>query len=271
VSINTPEELASMRAAGEIVRRMLDAMKEAVRPGVTTAELDEVGGQVMRQHGAQSAPQLVYKFPGMNCISLNDEAVHGIPSERKVQEGDLVKLDVTVEKDGFMADAAITVAVGEVSEESERLIACAERAFTKAMLVARAGFRVSEIGRAVEREVRRNGFSVIRDLGGHGIGRTIHEAPRIPNFADPAANHRCRVRPRGRRQRRLDGAYPGPQTLRSLRAHAGDHKGRADSTDCISAALPKSLFIALVVDGKTKGCLFFRRPAASGQPSMSSR
>jgi methionyl aminopeptidase len=119
---------------------------------------------------------------------LNDEAVHGIPSERKVQEGDLVKLDVTVEKDGFMADAAITVAVGEVSEESERLIACAERAFTKAMLVARAGFRVSEIGRAVEREVRRNGFSVIRDLGGHGIGRTIHEAPRIPNFADPAAN-----------------------------------------------------------------------------------
>jgi methionyl aminopeptidase len=188
VSINTPEELASMRAAGEIVRRMLDAMKEAVRPGVTTAELDEVGGQVMRQHGAQSAPQLVYKFPGVNCISLNDEAVHGIPSERKVQEGDLVKLDVTVEKDGFMADAAITVAVGEVSEESERLIACAERAFTKAMLVARAGFRVSEIGRAVEREVRRNGFSVIRDLGGHGIGRTIHEAPRIPNFADPAAN-----------------------------------------------------------------------------------
>jgi methionyl aminopeptidase len=142
----------------------------------------------MRQHGAQSAPQLVYKFPGVNCISLNDEAVHGIPSERRVQEGDLVKLDVTVEKDGFMADAAITVAVGEVSEESERLIACAERAFTKAMLVARAGFRVSEIGRAVEREVRRNGFSVIRDLGGHGIGRTIHEAPRIPNFADPAAN-----------------------------------------------------------------------------------
>jgi len=188
VSINTPEELASMRAAGEIVRRMLNAMKEAVRPGVTTAELDEVGGQVMRQHGAQSAPQLVYKFPGVNCISVNDEAVHGIPSERRVEEGDLVKLDVTVEKDGFMADAAVTVAAGQVPEESERLIACAERAFARAMLVARAGFRVSEIGRAVEREVRRSGFSVIRDLGGHGIGRTIHEAPRVPNFADPAAN-----------------------------------------------------------------------------------
>jgi methionyl aminopeptidase len=188
VSINTPEELASMRAAGEIVRRMLEAMKQAVRPGVTTAELDEVGGRVMREHGAQSAPQLVYKFPGVNCISVNDEAVHGIPGERIVNEGDLVKLDVTVEKDGFMADAAITVPVGEVPEESERLIACAEEAFSKAMLVARAGFRVSDIGRAVEKEVRRNGFSVIRDLGGHGIGRTIHEPPRIPNFPDPQAN-----------------------------------------------------------------------------------
>jgi methionyl aminopeptidase len=188
VSINTPEELASMRAVGEIVRRMLEAMKQAVRPGVTTAELDEVGGKVMREHGAQSAPQLVYKFPGVNCISVNDEAVHGIPGERTLREGDLVKLDVTVEKDGFIADAAITVPVGEVAEESGRLIACAEEAFSKAMLVARAGFRVSDIGRAVEKEVRRNGFSVIRDLGGHGIGRTIHEPPRVPNFPDPQAN-----------------------------------------------------------------------------------
>jgi methionyl aminopeptidase len=188
VSINTPEELEKLRAAGAVVRRMLEAMKRAVRAGVTTAELDEVGASVMREHGAQSAPQLVYKFPGVNCISLNDEAVHGIPGNRTVREGDLVKLDVTVEKDGFMADAAETVAVGEVSEESQRLIACAERAFQKAMLVARAGFRVSEIGRVVEREVRRTGFSVIRDLGGHGIGRTIHEEPRIPNYADPQAN-----------------------------------------------------------------------------------
>jgi methionyl aminopeptidase len=188
MSINTPEELAKLKTAGRIVRRMLEAMKNAVRPGVTTAELDETGAQVMREHGAQSAPQLVYKFPGVNCISVNDEAVHGIPSERVLQKGDLVKLDVTIEKDGFMADAAETVAVEEVPDESERLKACAERAFHKAMLVARAGFRVSEIGRAVEKEVRRAGFSVIRDLGGHGIGRTIHEAPRVPNFADPQAN-----------------------------------------------------------------------------------
>src|SRR6202047_1992549 len=188
MSITGPEDLAGMKVAGVIVRRMLEAMKRTVRPGITTAELDAVGATVMREHGARSAPQLVYKFPGVNCISLSDEAVHGIPGERAVAAGDLVKLDVTIEKDGFMADAAETVAVGEVTEENRRLVACAERAFAKAMLVARAGFRVWEIGRAVEREVRRSGFSVIRDLAGHGIGRTIHEEPRVPNYPNAQAN-----------------------------------------------------------------------------------
>ncbi len=147
MSINGPKEFAGMRAAGAVVCLMLSAMKSAVRPGITTAELDEVGTGVMRQHGARSAPALVYGFPGVNCISLNDEAVHGIPGKRELQHGDLVKLDVTVEKDGFMADAAITVPVGQVTEERQTLVACAERAFAKAMLVARAGFRVLEIGR----------------------------------------------------------------------------------------------------------------------------
>ena len=188
MSINEPGELAGMRAAGDVVRFMLEAMKDQVRPGITTAELDEVGAGVMRQHGAQSAPALVYGFPGVSCISLNEEAVHGIPGKRALQQGDLVKLDVTVEKDGFMADAAVTVPVGEVTEERQNLVACAERAFAKAMLVARAGFRVWEIGRAVEREVRRSGFSVIRQLAGHGIGRTIHEEPRVPNFPDAQSN-----------------------------------------------------------------------------------
>jgi methionyl aminopeptidase len=188
VSIDRPEELAGMRAAGRVVRLMLEAMRRAVRPGITTAELDEVGAKVMRENGARSAPALVYQFPGVNCISVNEEAVHGIPGKRSLQDGDLVKLDVTVEKDGFMADAAITVPVGTVSEEKQRLIACAERAFHKAMLVAREGFRISEIGRVIENEVRRSRFSVIRELGGHGIGRTIHEEPRVPNYADPQAN-----------------------------------------------------------------------------------
>ncbi|HJT68939.1 MAG TPA: type I methionyl aminopeptidase [Terriglobales bacterium] len=185
MSINHPEELAGLRAAGAIVRRVLDAMRAAVRPGVTTLELDEIGARVMHEHGARSAPQLVYKFPGVNCISVNEEAVHGIPGSRALQDGDIVKLDVTIEKDGLMADAAESVPVGKIPEEKQRLIACAERAFRKAMLVARAGFRVSEIGRVIEREVRRSGFSVIPDLGGHGIGRTIHEEPRVPNYLDP--------------------------------------------------------------------------------------
>jgi len=187
MSITDPKELVGLRAAGAVVRRMLNAMREAVRVGITTAELDGVGAKVMREHGAQSAPQLVYKFPGVNCISVNDEAVHGIPGNRALVDGDVVKLDVTIEKDGFMADAAESIAVGAVVGPVQALIECAERAFTKSMLVARAGFRVSEIGRVVEREVRRCGFSVIRDLGGHGIGRTIHEAPRVPNYPDPDA------------------------------------------------------------------------------------
>jgi methionyl aminopeptidase len=187
LSINEPEELEALRAAGVVVRRVLEAMKREVRPGVTTAQLDAIGAAVMAENGARSAPATVYKFPGSNCISLNEEAVHGVPGQRELRPGDLLKLDVTIEKDGFMADAAETVPVGEVTPEAQRLMACARRAFEKAMLVARAGFRVSEIGRAVEREVRRDGFSVIRELGGHGIGRTIHEQPRIPNYPDPEA------------------------------------------------------------------------------------
>jgi len=187
MSINGPEELEHLRKAGQIVRRVLEAMREQVRPGVTTLQLDQAGARVIEEEGARSAPALVYQFPGANCISVNEEAVHGIPRNRVLEDGDLVKLDVTIEKNGYMADAAVTVPVGTVEEESLRLAACAERAFQKAMLVARAGFRVMEIGRVVEREVRRDGFSVIRQLGGHGIGRTIHEEPRIPNYADPEA------------------------------------------------------------------------------------
>jgi methionyl aminopeptidase len=187
MSINTPEELDGLRAAGGVARAMLDAMKRRVRAGITTAELDEIGAAIMTERGARSAPRSVYGFPGTSCISVNDEAVHGIPGERRLRDSDLVKLDVTIEKDGFMADAAETVPVGNASAEALRLLACAQRAFEKAMLVARAGFRVLEIGRTVEAEVRRSGFSVIRELTGHGIGRTIHEPPAVPNFPDPRA------------------------------------------------------------------------------------
>jgi methionyl aminopeptidase len=186
--IRTEEELSGMQAAGVIARQVLEAMKAQVRPGVTTAQLDAIGNRIMQESGAQSAPAMVYGFPGGSCISVNDEIVHGIPGHRMLTEGDLVKLDVTIERNGFMADTAATVAVGKISEERQNLIECAERAFSKAMLVARAGFRVFEIGRAVEREVRRSGFSVVRDLYGHGIGRTIHESPHVPNYLDLRAS-----------------------------------------------------------------------------------
>lgn len=187
MSIRSPQELERMRAAGLVVRRVIEAMKQHARAGITTAELDAVGARVMCDCGGRSAPSLVYGFPGTNCISVNNEVVHGIPSSRQLRDGDVVKLDVTVEKNGFMADAAVTIPIGTVRRQSQKLIACAENAFNQALLVARAGVRVSEIGRVIEQEVRKAGFSVIRDLGGHGIGRTIHEEPRVPNFDDPTA------------------------------------------------------------------------------------
>ena len=188
MSIENQNDLLALKEVGRIVRLALTAMAHRVRPGITTGKLAEIGGKVMHENGASSAPRMVYGFPGDVLISLNDEAVHGIPSySRTINAGDLVKLDVTFEKNGYMADAALTVPVEPVSEDARRLAACAERAFGKAMQFARANCRVNEIGRVIEHEVRDSGFRVIRELGGHGIGRTIHEAPTVPNFDDPSA------------------------------------------------------------------------------------
>lgn len=190
MSIESYEQLVALKEVGRICHLALRAMAAFVRAGVTTQAVADVGAQVMRDHGARSAPAMVYGFPGEICISVNDEAVHGIPGEREVQPGDLVKLDVTFEKNGYMADAAITVPVEPVSPEAQRLARCAERAFQQAMRVAKARHRVNEIGRAVEAEVRRSGFSVIRALGGHGIGHTIHEQPSVPNYAESSVRDR---------------------------------------------------------------------------------
>ncbi|HEY1241867.1 MAG TPA: type I methionyl aminopeptidase [Bryobacteraceae bacterium] len=190
MSIRSHAELEKLRIIGRIVRRALDAAAAAVRAGITTRELDEIGGRVLRAEGAESAPPKVYGFPGALCISINDEAIHGIPGDRVVRAGDLVKLDLVAEKDGFFADAAVTVAAGEPGETAGALVRCAESAFHHAVRVARAGNRVSEIGRAVERETRRCGFHVLRELCGHGVGRTIHEPPSVPNFHDPRSRER---------------------------------------------------------------------------------
>ncbi|MDR3762752.1 MAG: type I methionyl aminopeptidase [Acidobacteriota bacterium] len=185
MSIETPEDLEGMRQAGKVTRAVLEAMKAAAVAGISTAELDEVGAEVMCRCGAVSGPKKVYDFPGYSCISVNDEVVHGVPGNRKLGDGDLVKLDVTVEIGGFMGDACETVAVGNVLPERRKLIDCAQEAFRAGLAVVRPGIRAYEIGKAVQQTVRHAGFHVVRDLGGHGIGRTIHEAPFIPNDFDP--------------------------------------------------------------------------------------
>ena len=164
-------------------------MAAEVRPGVTTAQLSEIGSRVLAAHGAHSSPPMVYGFPGDACISVNDEVVHGIPGDRVIQSGDLVKLDLTAERDGFHTDSAVTIEVPPATGKTHALVRCAEKAFRRAVNVARAGNRANDIGRAVEREVRRRGFHVVRELGGHGVGRTIHETPSVPNFDDPLARH----------------------------------------------------------------------------------
>lgn len=191
MSIESYADFAGLKEVGRVVRLAIDQMTKHVRAGATTGEVADVGSAVMRQNGARSAPRMVYGFPGDILISINDEAVHGIPSHsRTISTGDLVKLDVTFEKDGYMADAAVTVAVEPVSDEARRLVECTERAFRQAMRYARAHHRVNEIGRAVEKEVHASGFTIMRELAGHGIGRTIHEPPSVPNYDDPWARSR---------------------------------------------------------------------------------
>lgn len=187
MSIDTEDELQALRRVGRVVRLTLERMRRALRPGITTAELDEIGAGVLAEHGARSAPRMVYGFPKHVLISVNDEAVHGIPSERRIRPGDLVKLDVTAELGGFMADAAVTVPVPPVSDVARRLADTARDAFRAAMAVARPGFRVNDLGRTVEATVTKAGFTVLRGLNGHGIGRTIHEPPQVPNHFDPQA------------------------------------------------------------------------------------
>ena len=192
MSITSAEEFEKLRACGLIVAKALRVMAAEVRAGVTTGELCEIGSRVLAEHGARSSPPMVYGFPGDVCISVNDEVVHGIPGDRVMEAGDLVKLDLTAEKDGYHTDSAVSVEVPPTAANARagELAHCAERAFRQALRAARAGNRTKDIGRAVEREVRRRGFHVVRELGGHGIGRTIHEPPSVPNYADFSAQHK---------------------------------------------------------------------------------
>ena len=182
MSVGSRADLLGLVAAGRVVAEALARMRALVRPGATTAELDRAAAGVFARHGARSAPQLAYGFPGVTCISVNDEAVHGIPGRRRIEPGDLVKLDVTAELGGYMADAAVTVPVPPVAAADAALCEAAAAGLAAALERARAGATTGAVGAAVEREVERRGFRVLRELAGHGIGHTIHEPPSVPNF-----------------------------------------------------------------------------------------
>ena len=192
VTISSEMDLAAMRRVGQLVARTIAHMRAELAPGVTTAELDAAAARFARAAGARSAPQLAYDFPGFTCISVNEQIVHGVPGSRTLRPGDVVKLDVTLELDGYMADSAVTAVVPPVAPEARRLQRAARVAFNQGLAAARAGSRLRDVGQAVEAAARREGAVVIRELTGHGIGRRIHEPPTVPNWADPAAHQELR-------------------------------------------------------------------------------
>lgn len=187
IELKTEAEIERMRRPARITAEILAALREKARPGVTTADLDREAERLIAKAGARSAFKN-YRvgnvvFPAVLCASVNDEIVHGIPSDtRTLAEGDILGLDFGVEVDGYFADSAVTVAIGKVDEESAKLIAATEQSMVRGIEEARVGARLGDIGSAVQEEAEEAGFAVVRDFVGHGIGRALHEDPQVPNF-----------------------------------------------------------------------------------------
>ena len=187
ITLKTPDEIEIMRAANVIVAEVLSELRRRVQPGVTTADLDRIAEDMTRQRGATPAfkgyAPAGRVFPRSVCTSINDEVVHGIPSERRVlHEGDLIGLDFGVCYEGFYGDAAVTVAVGQADPEAERLMQVTEEALWAGIEQVRPGKRLGDVSAAIQERVERDGFSVVREFVGHGIGRRLHEEPQVPNF-----------------------------------------------------------------------------------------
>ncbi|MFN7130683.1 MAG: type I methionyl aminopeptidase [Myxococcales bacterium] len=183
IELKTRDELALMRDAGRIVYEILTALREAVQPGMTTMEFDRLAEDLIYKKGAKPAFKGYLGFPCCLCASVNEEIVHGIPSKkRKLQEGDLFKLDFGVVYKGYYGDSAVTVPVGKVSDEAAKLVEVTRESLYKAIEQMVPGNRVSDIGAAVQGHAEANGFSVVREFVGHGIGRSLHEPPQVPNF-----------------------------------------------------------------------------------------
>lgn len=177
MTVESQHDLDGVMNAGRVVAFVRDAMLNAIEPGMTTAELDKLGGELLDRFGAESAPRVTYNFPGATCISINEEAAHGVPSHRFIQAGDIVNVDVSAELDGYFADTGGTVVVPPVSSIKARLCHATQLALKHALAEARAGAPINRIGKAVQRTAKSHGFKVIRNLAGHGIGRSLHEEP----------------------------------------------------------------------------------------------
>lgn len=191
MTVEHEDDVIGLSRSGAVVSEAIRTIASHVGPGVSTADLDAVGREVLARHGASSAPQRAYGFPGFTCISVNDAVAHGIPSPDVVlREGDLVNVDVSVELDGYWTDAGASLPVGEVSQRRRKLLRATHRAQQAGMQAARAGVPLREIGKTVSRCARRDGFRVIRSLGGHGVGRFIHEPPHVSNVPQGAERNR---------------------------------------------------------------------------------
>jgi len=186
MTIQTHDDVVALQRIGRVVAVVLQRMLNAAEPGVTTRELDQLGDRLLQQHGAQSAPRLSYNFPGATCISINEEAAHGIPGDRVICPGDVLNIDVSAELDGYFADTGGTVVVPPATAQKTRLCHATRQALAEAMKNARAGRRISGIGAAIERTAKAYGFKVIENLGSHGVGRALHEEPEhIAGYFDP--------------------------------------------------------------------------------------
>jgi methionyl aminopeptidase len=194
MSITSESELAGIKKASEVVALTLKEMQKFARPGMSTRELDEYGGQILAGYGAKSAPKLSYGFPGWTCISVNNEFCHGMPSATRIlQEGELINIDVSAELGGFFSDNGSSFVLGEDRGQHQKLVDASKEILRKAIYKIKSGVRISDIGHLMETESRRRGFKVIKNLAGHGIGRKLHEEPsEILNFRDSSNSRRFR-------------------------------------------------------------------------------
>ena len=186
MTADSPKDLQHLKAIGRICAEALRLMQGAVRAGMTTRELDEIGRAFFEAEGARSAPQAMYNFPGATCISVSPVIAHGIPNEYVLREGELIHIDVSAELDGYFADTGASMVVSKGEHQFDKLIEATKAALKKALMVAKAGNPLNGISRAVQTEARKRGFGVIYDLTGHGIGRKLHEEPReVLNYYNP--------------------------------------------------------------------------------------